>query len=111
MTGEPLVVVRTTDTSIPDGTIARTPDHLSNVKVLVDNPVVTILVRALRTFLQSILTMLSAVTMTNLLPASEFSHKLFVACSLSIGITVVCIIQNVLEFLNDWDKTHPTLRG
>ncbi len=108
---EELVVVRTNDMTIPSGLVGITPNTHKNVLIQVINPLTTMLVRALKVFIQSIVFLMPAVSVTNLLPASDFGHRLFVASSLSIGIAGMSILNSFLEILTDWDKKHPTLVG
>lgn len=93
-------------------TLAQTPGTQANLIIKVVTPFAQILVRASRVFLQSVLGLLAAGTaVSKLLPAADFLHLLLLSASLSISITVICVIQNVIELLTKFDQSNPTLAG
>lgn len=102
-------------TSTPtDQSIAVTPGKASNLKVNIVTPLTNILVRAARTFLQTMLGLMMA-SMTGaastILPPGDFGHLAYVCAGLSIASTGICVIQNIIELLARLDQSSPTLRG
>lgn len=45
------------------------------------------------------------------MPASDFFHVMMTSASISVGASVFCVIQNVIELLGKFDQSHPTLTG
>ncbi len=73
-------------------------------------PLVIVIVRASRVFLQTLLGLLTAGTVVpQLLPASDWLHLLYKCASLSVAATGICVIQNLIELLGKFDQSHPTL--
>lgn len=109
-----VVISRTADNGSVSmaGTIAKTPGQAPDLYIEVVSPLVNIAIRGARTFLQSVLGLLSvgAVTKT-MLPARDFLDLLRLACSLSLAAAVVSVIQNTIELLAKWDQTQPKFRG
>ncbi len=77
-------------------------------------PFKLVLVRVVRTYLQSLLGLLTAGLAggaAGMIPFADFSDLLVKSASLAIAPTVVAAIQNVLEILAKLDETKPELRG
>jgi len=88
--------------------VIETPSGPVYLKAL--QPITIILVRAGRVFLQTLLGLLTAGTVApSLLPAADFTHLLLKCASLSVGASVICVIQNLIELLGKFDQSHPTL--
>ncbi len=107
----PVVVTVASTSALGTGSgLVETPMGQPNIFVKVIDPFKVVMVRAGRTFLQTLLaTLLGAVTVPAALGATDFSHALLHGASLSVGATVICIIQNLVELLNNLDQSHPTL--
>jgi hypothetical protein len=82
-------------------------DH-AHVIVRVIQPLTIVFVRALRTFLQTLLGTLTA-GMMGVMPATDFLHLLKVCASISVASGVVSLLQNTIELLGKFDQSHPTL--
>lgn len=94
------------------GETAKTPGKLPDVFIQAVSPLKNVVIRALRTFIQTVLGILSAsMVAPKLLPAGDFLHLLGVAASLSVAATVISVLQNALELLAKMDQTNPVLRG
>lgn len=93
---------------------ARTIGSYPDVIIRTVTPVVAILIRSLRVFLQVMLGLLSA-KMVGLsgdtLPAGDFLHLLGDCAGLSLGAAIVCALQNVAELLSKLDQKIPTLNA
>lgn len=76
------------------------------------NPFKLIAVRVARTYLQSLLAMIT-INGTGLtgVPFADFTELLWKSASMAAAPAVVSLIQNVLEILASLDQTKPELRG
>ena len=77
-------------------------------------PFQLVAVRVLRTYLQSMLGLLTAGLAggaAGMIPFTDFQDLFIKSASLAIAPTVVSAIQNILEILAKWDSTKPELRG
>lgn len=92
-----------------DGKTIVTAPGQPNIELKVIRPLTMIGVRAFRTFLQTMLGVITAGPATGLIPAKDFNHLLITAASLSVGAAVISLIQNAVELLGKFDQTHPTL--
>lgn len=93
------------------GVVATTPmANQPNIRLVIITPIVIIAVRAFRVFLQTLLATLTAAA-TGVMPAGDFFALLMACASISVGASVFCIIQNVIELLARFDQSHPTLAG
>lgn len=107
------VVVTVSANSLPASSepgVILTPAGQPNVYLKVIEPVTIVGVRALRTFLQTLLGLLTAGLISpTTLGASDFGHLLLTCASLSVAPAVICIIQNVIELMAKFDQSHPTM--
>ena len=74
-----------------------------------------VLVRTVRTYIQTLTGMLSLTT-TGLagklgIEAGEFGHQLMLAASLAVAPAVMSLLMNLGEILSDLDVTKPRLRA
>ena len=74
-------------------------------------PVQIILIRAARTYLQSLLGMLTAMVGTQLIPYSSFADLFLKAAGLAVAPMAFSLLQNILELLAQLDKTNPAMRA
>lgn len=77
-------------------------------------PLQLVAVRVVRTYLQSVLGLLTAGMAggaAGMIPYADFQELLIKSASLAIAPAVVAAIQNILEILAKWDATKPELRG
>lgn len=74
-------------------------------------PVQIILIRAARTYLQSLLGMLTAMVGTQIIPYTDFTDLFVKAASLAVAPMAFSLLQNTLELLAKLDKNSPTLRA
>lgn len=100
---------------IPSGTLAKTVGDQPNVIVKAIQPMIIVLVRAARTFLQVLVGLLTAGATgmgSGVLPVGDFATLLKVSASLAVAPAVVSIIQNVIELLAKMDQSSiSTLRA
>lgn len=99
----------------------RTADRLNdatpNVQTVTFSyiaPIKLVLVRVVRTYLQSLLGLLTAGMAggaAGMIPFTDFQDLLVKSASLAIAPAVVSAIQNILEILTKLDETKPELRG
>lgn len=95
----------------PSKTI-QTPAGQPNVVLVVVKPLTLIGVRVLRTYLQTLLGLVTAgIVAPNALPAKDFIHLLALCASLSVASAAISLIQNIIELLAQFDQSHPTLTG
>ncbi len=78
----------------------------------------SVLVRAARTYLQSLVAFLAVVglgievgAIDDAVRLAPFAAKLILAAELAVAPTVVALLQNGLEVLRKLDVSHPELRG
>jgi hypothetical protein len=94
---------------------AATPVGHSDVRVIVVSAARVVLVRTVRTYLQSLLGFLGA-TVVGVIPGDPLAPpdawaKLATAAGLALFPAVIAAIQNVLELLAKLDTCNPELRG
>ncbi len=110
-----VVIARTgTGDGRMDNTVATTEDHFPNVIIKVITPLMSIAIRSLRVYLQTLVGLLAAGGIgaaSNTLPAHDFGALLMTCAGLSVASAAVCAIQNVIELLGNLDQKFPTLRG
>lgn len=80
----------------------------AEVRFHVMQPLTIVLVRGLRTFLQTLLGTLSA-GMVGVLPVGDFYHLMLMSASVSVASGVISLIQNLIELLGKFDQSHPNL--
>jgi hypothetical protein len=115
----PILVTERRDTSPPDKTVVVTPPSMPNVLIRTMTPIAQVLVRALRTFLQSLVGFLIVVMAGRtiidnigvMIPATDFLDALKIAASLAVAPTVVSFIQNLIELLARVDESFPKARA
>jgi hypothetical protein len=97
---------------------ATTPGDSPNIRVVVVQPIVRVLVRVARTYLQSLLAFLGLAAIGGLpgpgvdpTDPQTLLTKLALAAGYALAPAVVSLIQNVLEVSASWDTTQPELRG
>lgn len=108
------IVVTTIDrgNGTGNGQVLQTASGLPNFVVKGVQPLVMILVRAVRVFLQTLIGLVTTgLASPTALPAKDFAHLLLLCASLSLAPAVICIIQNAIELLGKIDQSHPTLAG
>lgn len=89
-----------------------TPVGQPNIIIKVVQPLLLVLVRALRVFLQTLLGLVTAgLAAPKALPAQDFLHLLLLCSSLALAPAAVCVIQNMIELLTKLDQAYPTLAG
>jgi len=81
-----------------------------DVVIKVIQPVMIILVRAVRVFLQTLSGLVTAgMVAPKALPAADFLHLLTLCASLSLAPAAMCVVQNTIELLTQIDQKYPTL--
>jgi hypothetical protein len=115
----PILVTERGIESPPDKTTVVTPPGMPNVLIRTMTPLAQVLVRALRTFLQSLVGFLIVVMAGRtiidnvgvMIPATDFLDALKIAASLAVAPTVISFIQNLIELLARVDESFPKARA
>lgn len=106
------VIVTLAANRAPAGMTAATAVGHPDVIIKVVQPLMIILVRATRVFLQTLLGLMTAGTVVpKALPAADFIHLVILCSSLSVAASGICVIQNAIELLGKIDQKYPTLSG
>lgn len=88
----------------------ETPEGSPNIRLVSVTPVMTILVRVAKTYLETILGLLTVkLVAPTALPAADFLHLLGLCAGLAIAPGVLSLLRNIIELLAKWDQSHPTL--
>ena len=73
-------------------------------------PMMIVLVRATRVFLQTLLGLVTAGTVVpNVLPAGDFMHLVGLSASLALAPAGISVVQSLIELLTKLDQAYPTL--
>jgi hypothetical protein len=106
-----------------DGSIIETPHGKRDLQVKVMSKIAQILIRTLRTYLQSFVGFLvaggtgaigavtDAVGVEINIPARDFLDLCVIAASMSLAPAVISFLQNTVELLADLEKGKPELRA
>lgn len=97
----------------PVGQTLETPFGRPDVLVKVVTPIAAILVRAAKTYMQTLLGLLSAAGLgmaSSTLPPGDFLHTLKICAGLSIGSGVMSLLTNITLLLTALGDRFPTLK-
>lgn len=73
-------------------------------------PLMIILVRATRVFLQTLVGLITAgLAAPKALPAADFLHLVILCASISVAPAAMCVLQNAIELLSKLDQKYPSL--
>jgi len=100
--------------SAEHGQTLATPPGVPDVLVKVVTPLVAILVRAAKAYLQTLVGLLSAAGLgmaSSTLPAGDFIHTLKVCAGLSVASGVMSLLTNVTLLLTVLGDKFPTLKS
>lgn len=95
----PITVTVSSSTGTGPGTIITAPGR-PNIILKVLSPVRMVGKAALKTFIQTLIGVLTAGPATGLVPATDFTHYLVTSASLSVGAGVVAALQEIARLLN-----------
>ncbi len=96
--------------ALPDRVLAQTPDGLPNVEVRVIQPLMVILIRSARVYLQTLLGLVTAgMAAPKAIPAADFYHLVILCAGLSLAPAGVTLLQNAVELLGQLNQKYPTL--
>ena len=109
MTDEATTKVLVTDT----GTASKIEGAgTGGVEIVVVNPISLLAVRVLRTYVQTLLGILTIAALPQtLIQFKDFTDLLIQASVVSLAPALISLLQNVLEVLAKLDQTKPELRG
>jgi hypothetical protein len=110
MGNEPTVTVVTRDQTITPGLVV-TPAGSPNIIFQTASTAGIILIRAIRTFLQTMFSGGLIASLSGTLLPGDILSKLKVAAVFSLGAVVINIGQNLLEIATSLDKKYPNLMG
>jgi len=106
-------VVMTVSASSANGMgsgVLVTPAGFPNGFVKVIDPLLIILVRAARTFLQTLLATLAVgAAAPATMGATDFYHAVIHGASISVAAGFISLLQNLVELMAKFDQSHPTL--
>lgn len=116
---QPAIVVASTAPETAGGagdgrTFIATPDHLPNMIIQYVSPLVQIVVRAAKTYLNVLTGLLAAGaagTMPQVLPSGDFFHLLAKCSGLAIAPAVMSVIINAGVLMSKLDQKFPTLQA
>jgi hypothetical protein len=106
-----------TQTVVTERTDMVTVHQTSQVVVVLMTPVMIVLVRALRVYVQTLTGLLGvlgsgvAATVGVSMTAGGFFHILLASASIAVAPAVMSILLNTGELLTKWDASHPMLRA
>lgn len=113
------VLITERETSPSNDTVVRTPSGLPDVLIKTMTPIAQVLVRAARTFLQSLVGFLFVVVAARplaenlgvMIPAPDFLDALKIAAGFAVAPTVISFLQNLIELLARVDESFPKARA
>lgn len=97
----------------PQGQMLSTPEGHADIFVTVVTPLAAILVRAAKSYLQTLLGLLAAGGLgiaSETLPAGDFMHTLKVCAGLSIASGVMSLLTNISVLLTALGDKFPILK-
>lgn len=109
----PSTAVVVSGTAFKIGQTLDTPHGEPNVVVTVITPLVAILVRATKAYVQTLLGLLSASAFgmaSTVLPAGDFLHTLKVCAGLSVASGVMSLLTNISVLLTALGDRFPILK-
>jgi len=99
---------------LPEKTTGRTPDHLPNVIIQTITPLASILIRAARAYVTTLISLMGA-SMVGLggdaLVPHDFFHRLRDYAAIALAAAAWAAIQNTGELLAKIDQKMPSFRG
>lgn len=110
---KPPTAVAVSGSAFTMGQILKTPRGQPDVVVTVIGPVVAIIVRALKAYLQTLTGLLSASAFgmaSTVLPAGDFIHTLKVCAGLSVASGVMSLLTNISVLLTALGDRFPILK-
>jgi hypothetical protein len=114
----PVAVVVKREDAISASTTADTPHGIPNVYIKALSPLLILVVRTFRAFLQSLAGMLTAsgfVAATGVgaqtLIVHDFWSALYACTLISLCVAMVAFIQNLLELVSKLDQSLPAWRA
>lgn len=105
---------------IDDGTRGATPSGQADIEVKAINPVMMVLIRGARTYLQALIGFaavgvavggLPGYSPADAIPLATLGQKLWISAQLAVAPAVVSLLQNGLELIAKLDQSAPTLRA
>lgn len=96
-----------------DGRIIGTPAGQQDWRMTVISPLVAIAIRALKTYLQTLVGIMGASVTgaaANVLPAGDFFGTLKIAAGLSVGAAIMSALTNISAYLTDLGDKFPSLK-
>lgn len=95
------------------GQVVVTPPGQPNIIIRVITPFVAIFMRAVKTYFQTLLGLMSAYATgaaSSTLPVGDFMHTLRVCAGLSVGAAVMSVLMNIPLLLTDLGERFPVLK-
>ncbi len=96
---------------LPDRTVLVTPDHQPNVIVRVVQPVVAIMIRAINTFLTTMVGVLTAEATTNVIPWSTFEDMVAKAALVALAPTALGLLKDCITVFGKLEQKYPLMTG
>jgi hypothetical protein len=83
----------------------------SRIDLVKMQPIVAILIRAARTYLQSLIGFLALLMTTDIVPLDGFADAFVTAASWAVAPAAIALLHNLVELLGRLDETAPQIRG
>lgn len=97
---------------LPSGTVAETPGaHQPNVAITVITPVVAILVRAINTFLTTLVGVITAEATTNVIPWSTFTDMVTKGALVALAPTALGLLKDCITIFGRLEQKFPLATG
>ncbi len=97
--------------TMPQGTVAQTPDHLPNVTLKMVRPLVAIAIRFANTYVATIVGMVPAAAVTGVIPASDFLHLVAKCAGLSLAGPIIGLGKDLVTILTGLEAKFPLQTG
>jgi len=113
----PKILVTDREDAPADKSVLRTPSGEPNVRIVAMSMVSQAGIRALRTFLQSLVGFILAVgtgaagAVGINVPAGDFVALVMSSASLAVAPAAISLIQNAIEILTKLDSSTPQMRA
>ena len=92
-----------------DGGTIHTPHGQPNITITVVAPLLAIIIRSSRVFLNTLLGLLSAQMVTDTIPANDFKELFFKCAGLSVAAGCVAALTSAASLLTKLEEKFPTL--
>jgi len=89
--------------------ITHTPWGQPNIVTTFISPILALTVRFIKTFLTSMVGLITAGGPTGAIPASDFAHLVTKVAGLSLSVAVIDLLRNIVTLSTNWENKFPLL--